>query len=152
MEIVIDRRRTSGSSLQRSGPGGQSVNTTDSAVRITHLPTGLVVEIQDENAASTRTRRRRWRSSAPASSTRSARSSATRTRRCGARSLGSGDRADKIRTYNYPQDRVTDHRIGMDLSNLPGVLDGNLDRLIDALAETDQAEKLRGLTEEDGSA
>jgi peptide chain release factor 1 len=66
--------------------------------------------------------------------------------------LGSGDRADKIRTYNFPQDRVTDHRIGMDLSNLPGVLDGNLDRLIDALAETDQAEKLRSLTEEDGSA
>ena len=61
--------------------------------------------------------------------------------------IGAGDRSDKIRTYNYPQDRVTDHRIGMDLSNLPGVLDGNLDRLIDALITTDQAERLSVLGE-----
>jgi peptide chain release factor 1 len=57
--------------------------------------------------------------------------------------VGAGDRAEKIRTYNYPQDRVTDHRIGLDLHNLPGVLDGDLDRLIDALITTDQAEQLR---------
>ncbi len=65
--------------------------------------------------------------------------------------IGAGDRADKIRTYNYPQDRVTDHRIGMDLSNLPRVLGGDLDRLIDALITTDQAERLADLGE-DGAA
>jgi peptide chain release factor 1 len=61
--------------------------------------------------------------------------------------IGAGDRADKVRTYNYPQDRVTDHRIGMDLSNLPKVLDGDLDRLIDALITTDQAERLAALVD-----
>jgi protein subunit release factor A len=62
--------------------------------------------------------------------------------------LGSGDRSEKVRTYNYPQDRVTDHRIGMDLSNLPGVLDGNLDRLLEALSATDQAERLASLADD----
>jgi peptide chain release factor 1 len=65
--------------------------------------------------------------------------------------IGAGDRSDKIRTYNYPQDRVTDHRIGMDLSNLPGVLDGNLDRLLEALSATDQAERLASLADDGGS-
>jgi peptide chain release factor 1 len=66
--------------------------------------------------------------------------------------IGAGDRADKVRTYNFPQDRVTDHRIGLDLSNLPAVLDGNLDRLVDALITTDQADRLRRFVEEEAGA
>jgi peptide chain release factor 1 len=151
-EVAIDEERDLRIDVKRaSGPGGQSVNTTDSAVRITHLPSGLVVEIQDEksqhkNKAKALAVLRARLQDIEMRKQREADSVARRSM------VGAGDRSDKVRTYNYPQDRVTDHRIGMDLSNLPSVLDGNLDRLIDALAETDQAEKLRSLTGEDGSA
>jgi peptide chain release factor 1 len=151
-DLAIDEEKDLRIEVKRaSGPGGQGVNTTDSAVRITHLPSGLVVEIQDErsqhkNKAKAMAILRTRLADAERLKQRDADSVVRRSL------LGSGDRADKIRTYNFAQDRVTDHRIGMDLSNLPGVLDGNLDRLIDALAETDQAEKLRSLTGEDGSA
>jgi peptide chain release factor 1 len=150
-EIEIDEEKDLRIDVKRSsGPGGQSVNTTDSAVRVTHLPTGTVVEIQDEKS--------QHKNKAKALMVLRARlQEAERQRRREADSLtrrsmiGAGDRADKIRTYNYPQDRVTDHRIGMDLSNLPRVLGGDLDRLIDALITTDQAEQLAALTES-GSA
>ena len=146
VEIDIDEDRDLRIEVKRSsGPGGQSVNTTDSAVRITHLPTGLVVEIQDEKsqhknkakAMSVLRSRLYERQLAAQRET----DSATRKGM-----LGAGDRSDKIRTYNYPQDRVTDHRIRLDLSNLPGVLEGNLDRLIDALITTDQADRLARFT------
>ena len=146
-EIAIDEERDLRIDVKRSsGPGGQSVNTTDSAVRITHLPTGTVVEIQDEKsqhknkAKAMAVLRARLRDA----ERRRQRETDSATRRS---MVGAGDRADKIRTYNFPQDRVTDHRIGLDLSSLPRVLDGDIDRLIDALITTDQAERLAALVE-----
>src|SRR5262249_6509763 len=127
-EIDIDEDRDLRIDVKRSsGPGGQSVNTTDSAVRITHLPTGMVVEIQDENKAKALAVLRARLQDAERQKQREADSAARRSM------IGAGDRADKIRTYNFPQDRVTDHRIGMDLSNLPRVMSGDLDKLIDTL-------------------
>jgi peptide chain release factor 1 len=148
-EVEIDEDKDLRIDVKRSsGPGGQSVNTTDSAVRITHLPTGMVVEIQDEksqhkNKAKALAVLRARLQEAERQKQREADSAARRSM------IGAGDRADKIRTYNYPQDRVTDHRVGMDLSNLPRVLGGDLDRLIDTLITTDQAERLAALVESD---
>ena len=144
-EIEIDEEKDLRIDVKRSsGPGGQSVNTTDSAVRITHLPTGTVVEIQDEksqhkNKAKALAVLRARLQEAARQEQREADSAARRLM------TGAGDRADKIRTYNFPQDRVTDHRIGQSLSNLPGVLNGDLDKLIDTLITTDQAERLADL-------
>ena len=146
-EIEIDEDRDLRIDVKRSsGPGGQSVNTTDSAVRITHLPTGTVVEIQDEKSQHKNKAKAMavLRARLQEEERRRQREADSVTRRS---MIGAGDRADKIRTYNFPQDRVTDHRVHMDLSNLPRVLDGELDRLIDALITTDQAERLSALTE-----
>jgi peptide chain release factor 1 len=144
-EIEIDEERDLRIDVKRSsGPGGQSVNTTDSAVRITHLPTGLVVEIQDEksqhkNKAKAMTVLRARLQDAERRRQRDADSVTRRSM------IGAGDRADKVRTYNYPQDRVTDHRVEVSISNLPRVLDGELDKLIDTLITTDQAQRLSDL-------
>ena len=130
--------------FRSTGPGGQSVNTTDSAVRITHLPTGLVVTCQDEKS--------QHKNKAKALKVLRARlydqelqrqkEAIDKNRRT---QVGSGERAEKIRTYNFPQNRVTDHRIGLTVHNLSAVLEGDLDRLIQALATHDQAERLKAL-------
>ena len=126
-----------------SGAGGQSVNTTDSAVRITHLPTGTVVTCQDgrsqhENKAQA-LRVIRAKIYENVLRQREAEEGAIRKQ-----TIGSGDRSEKIRTYNYPQNRVTDHRIGLTLQSLDRVMDGKLDEIFDALLAAEQKQKLLG--------
>jgi peptide chain release factor 1 len=148
VEINIDESKDLRIEVKRSsGPGGQSVNTTDSAVRITHLPTGLVVEIQDEKSQHKNKAKALavLRARLLEMEQRKAHEAEADVRRS---MVGSAERSEKIRTYNFPQDRVTDHRINVDVHNLPNVLDGEIDRLLDELISTDQAQRL---AEVDGS-
>ncbi|WP_418791141.1 peptide chain release factor 1 [Phosphitispora sp. TUW77] len=125
-----------------SGPGGQSVNTTQSAVRVTHIPSGIVVSCQDEKSQHKNKdkamRVLRARLLDRAREEQDAQLASTRKNQ-----VGTGDRSERIRTYNYPQGRVTDHRIGLTLHKLDQVLEGNMDEIIEALITTDQAEKLK---------
>lgn len=128
-----------------TGPGGQSVNTTDSAVRITHLPTGLVVTCQDEKSQLKNKAKalKVLRARLYDIELRKQKEAIDRDRR---NQVGTGERAEKIRTYNFPQNRVTDHRIGLTLHNLGAVLEGDVGELIRALAAHDQAERLKALS------
>ncbi|PKM82194.1 MAG: peptide chain release factor 1 [Firmicutes bacterium HGW-Firmicutes-14] len=125
-----------------SGPGGQSVNTTQSAVRVTHIPTGIVVSCQDEKSQHKNKDKAmkvlRARLLDKAQEEQSAQLASTRKSQ-----VGTGDRSERIRTYNFPQGRVTDHRIGLTLHRLGQVLEGELEDIIQALITTDQAEKLK---------
>ncbi len=141
VEIQIPEKDLRIDVYRSSGPGGQSVNTTDSAVRVTHLPTGLVVAIQDEKS--------QHKNKAKAMAVLRARLLEMEQARLAEErgdqrrsQVGTGERAEKIRTYNFPDDRVTDHRIGLTVHNLPGLLEGELDRVVEPLAEADQAERL----------
>ncbi|WP_234122331.1 peptide chain release factor 1 [Clostridium hydrogenum] len=133
--------------FRASGHGGQCVNTTDSAVRITHIPTGIVVSCQDEKRQLKNKEKAmkvlRARLYEMAEAERSAGIAESRKNQ-----VGSGDRSERIRTYNYPQGRITDHRIGLTLYKLEQFLDGDLDEVIDALTTAEQAEKMKSLGNE----
>lgn len=126
-----------------SGNGGQGVNTTDSAVRITHLPTGIVVTCQNERSQIQNREQalRVLKSRLYDLEEQEREEKEGKERRS---KIGTGDRAEKIRTYNYPQNRVTDHRIGYTTKNLDRIMDGDLDDLLNALSQEDQKRKLRG--------
>ena len=142
VEVQIDPKDLKIDTYRSSGAGGQHINKTESAIRITHLPTGLVVECQDERSQYKnkdkamrvlRSRLLEQRQQAQDAEIASARRS----------QVGTGDRSERIRTYNFPQGRVTDHRIGLTLYKIDAVMDGDLAEITDALITADQAEKLR---------
>ena len=142
VEVKIDPKDIRIDTFCSSGPGGQSVNTTYSAVRITHLPTGLVVSCQDEKSQ-IKNRAKASACCARGSTKWSWRSSRPRSGAERRSMVGTGDRSEKIRTYNFPQNRVTDHRIGLTLHQLDMVMDGRLDQIIDALITHYQGEKMK---------
>ena len=145
VDIKVEEKDLRIDVFRASGPGGQSVNTTDSAVRITHLPSGIVVSQQDEKSQHKNKAKamkvlrarlyeaERQKSAAERAETRKSQ-------------IGSGDRSERIRTYNYPERRVTDHRIGLTLHKLDRMMDGDLDEVIDALTTDDQARRLAEIT------
>ncbi len=137
-EIDINTADLRIDTYRASGAGGQHVNKTDSAVRVTHLPTGIVVECQDER--SQHKNRARAMSLLQARSRREQEQAQTRKTL-----VGSGDRSERIRTYNYPQGRVTDHRINLTLYKLDEILSGNLDQVVDPLLAEHQADQLAAL-------
>ena len=144
IDVKVDEKDLKVDVYRSSGPGGQGVNTTDSAVRITHLPTGLVVTCQDERsqiknrAKAMRVLRARLLEQAQEEQ-RSKIAAARKSQ------VGTGERSERIRTYNFPQGRVTDHRIGLTVHQLPDVLEGNVDELTEALLAAERTEQLESL-------
>lgn len=147
VEVNIDANDLRIDVFRAGGPGGQCVNTTDSAVRITHLPTGLVVSCQDEKSQhKNKDKAMKILRSRLYDLVQSQQHEQIAQERKS--QVGTGDRSERIRTYNYPQGRVTDHRIGLTLHRLDAVLNGDLDEIINALITTRQSELLRGEKEE----
>jgi peptide chain release factor 1 len=143
VDIKIEQKDLRIDVFRSSGPGGQSVNTTDSAVRITHIPTGLVVSQQDQKSQLQNKLKAMEVLRARLLDARLAEQEAERSRMRKTQ-VGTGDRSAKIRTYNYPQNRVTDHRINFTIHELSRTLEGELDPLIEALAMAEVEEKLGG--------
>jgi peptide chain release factor 1 len=141
VDVKVEEKDIQVDVYRASGPGGQGVNTTDSAVRLTHLPTGLVVTCQDERSQiknrAKALRVLKARLLERAQDEQAAAIAADRRSQ-----VGTGERSERIRTYNFPQGRVTDHRVNLTLHRLPAVLEGDLDELIEALRERDQSQKL----------
>jgi len=142
VEVKLDEKELRIDTFCSSGPGGQSVNTTQSAVRVTHLPTNTVVQCQDEKSwHKNKARALQVLRSRLYERMQKEQHEAIAKERRGL--VGTGDRSEKVRTYNFPQNRVTDHRIGLTVHNLPAVLSGEIDELVAELVAHDQAERLR---------
>jgi peptide chain release factor 1 len=141
VEVKVEDKDITVDVYRSSGPGGQGVNTTDSAVRITHIPTGLVVTCQDERSQ-IKNRAKAMRVLKARLLERAQDEQAAALAADRRSQVGTGERSERIRTYNFPQARVTDHRVGLTLHRLPAVLEGDLDEIINALMAADQAERL----------
>ena len=143
VDIKVEEKDLRIDVFRASGPGGQSVNTTDSAVRITHLPSGIVVSQQDEKSQHKNKAKamKVLRARLYEAERQKAAAERAETRKS---QIGSGDRSERIRTYNYPERRVTDHRIGLTLYKLDQIMQGQLDEMVDALLEHDRQERLGG--------
>ena len=144
VDFALDPKDLRIDTFRSSGAGGQHINKTSSAIRVTHLPTGMVVECQNERSQfQNKDKALEILRSRLLAQKQKEQQDAINADRQG--QVGTGDRSEKIRTYNFPQDRCTDHRIGLTVHNLDKILDGNLDEIIDALATHEQTEKLRQL-------
>ena len=144
VDFALDIKDLRIDTFRSSGAGGQHINKTSSAIRVTHIPTGMVVECQNERSQfQNKDKALEILRSRLLAQKQKEQQDAINSERQG--QVGTGDRSEKIRTYNFPQDRCTDHRIGLTVHNLAKILDGNLDEVIDALATREQAEKLQKL-------
>jgi len=141
VDIKVDDKDVQVDVYRSSGPGGQGVNTTDSAVRLTHLPTGLVVTCQDERSQ-IKNRAKAMRVLKARLLERAQTEQAAAIAADRRSQVGTGERSERIRTYNFPQGRVSDHRVNLTLHRLPAVLEGDLDELVDALRDWEQSQKL----------
>jgi peptide chain release factor 1 len=144
VDVVLDLNEVRVDIFCSSGPGGQSVNTTQSAVRVTHVPTGIVASCQDEKSQHKNKAKalKVLRSRMLEKAEQEAHGELAEARKL---QVGTGDRSERIRTYNFPQNRITDHRIGLSLHKLELMLSGEIDELIETLITTDQAERLKNV-------
>jgi peptide chain release factor 1 len=145
VEVQIDPEELRVDVFRSSGPGGQSVNTTDSAVRITHLPTNTVVTCQDEKSQ-LKNKNKALKVLKARLLDKAQREQTEKIAKERKSMVGSGDRSEKIRTYNFPQGRVTDHRIGLTLYRLDDILAGGIGEFVEALKKKEQEEKLEVAT------
>ena len=147
VDFALDMKDLRIDTFRSSGAGGQHINKTSSAIRVTHLPTGMVVECQNERSQfQNKDKALEILRSRLLAQKQKQQQDAINASRQG--QVGTGDRSEKIRTYNFPQDRCTDHRIGLTVHNLSKIMDGDLDEVIDALATREQTEKLQKLNEQ----